>query len=373
MPMDVGNLDFQIQKIQEEIRKTPYHKATEHHLGRLKARLSQLKEKRLKTLVKKSGGRTGFGIKKTGNASVILVGPPSVGKSTLLNKITAAASKVGAYDFTTTSVIPGMLKYQGANIQIFDLPGLIEGASLGRGHGKEVLSIIRAADLVLLLVDQPTLGDIDKVKKELGEAGIRLDQKPPVVMIKKKTKGGLRILSTSRLSLAEETIKKVAREFRLENAEITIGEDLTLDRLVDALAGNRVYIPYLLVINKIDQLALKQLEDIKSQVADTSKIVFISAQKEIALEELKQKIWQSLNLIRVYLKKKGQEVDFQSPFILRKNQNLKELLKLISICEKETFKAAKIYGPGARYFGQEVGLDFKPQDEEIIQFILRYP
>lgn len=364
--MPSESLDKRIVEIQEEIRKIPYHKATEHHIGKLKARLARLKEEKLKKGGKK-GGRAGFGIKKAGDATVVLVGPPSVGKSTLINKLTRTVSKVGPYDFTTTTVVPGMMQYKGANIQIFDVPGLIAGAAEGKGRGREVISQVRSADLIVFMVEADALEMIKDLKKELHEACIRLDQKPPEVLINKKRKGGLKILSTVKLFLERETIKKVAEEFQLGNAELVIRENLSLERLIDALAGNRIYLPYLIVVNKIDQLRLKELEKLKDKFAG-QKALFVSSLKSFGLEELKEMIWEELGLIRVYLKR-GKEVDSDQPFILRSGESFKDLLERISICEKEIFKAAKIYGPGAKYPGQEVSLDFQPGDQEIVSFV----
>lgn len=69
-----------------------------------------------------------------------MVGFPSVGKSTFLSKITKTKSEAAAYSFTTLTAIPGVLEYGGAEIQILDLPGIIEGASEGKGRGRQVIS-----------------------------------------------------------------------------------------------------------------------------------------------------------------------------------------------------------------------------------------
>jgi len=62
------------------------------------------------------------------------------GKSTFLTKITKTKSEVAAYSFTTLTAIPGVLEYEGAEIQVLDLPGIIEGASEGKGRGRQVIS-----------------------------------------------------------------------------------------------------------------------------------------------------------------------------------------------------------------------------------------
>ena len=87
-----------------------------------------------------SGGGSGFDVSKSGDARIALVGFPSVGKSTFLSKITKTKSEVAAYSFTTLTAIPGVLEYGGAEIQVLDLPGIIEGASEGKGRGRQVIS-----------------------------------------------------------------------------------------------------------------------------------------------------------------------------------------------------------------------------------------
>lgn len=92
-----------------------------------------------------SGGGTGFDVSKSGDARIALVGFPSVGKSTFLSKITKTKSEVAAYSFTTLTAIPGVLEYGGAEIQVLDLPGIIEGASEGKGRGRQVISAAKVA------------------------------------------------------------------------------------------------------------------------------------------------------------------------------------------------------------------------------------
>ncbi len=355
-----------IEEIEAEIRKTPYHKGTEHHIGKLKARIAKLREEEFQKSIRGgSGGGGGYAVAKTGDASVVFVGPPSVGKSTLLNKLTNAQSKVGAYDFTTLDVIPGMMDYKGAKIQIFDVPGIVEGAAKGKGRGKQVLSVARAANLIVIMVDVKTTHFIEKLKNELYQNGVRLDETPPRITIIKQLSGGIKVNSTVNLSISYDTIKSLAGEFHLPNAEITIKENVTIDRLIDSFMGNRVYLPYLVIINKVD---LGFSKSTQKSLSEESDLILVSAQSGDNLEKLKESIWEKLNFIRIYLKE-GDEIDYNSPFIAQKNWTLKELIDHISICNKETFTEAKVFGPGAKFPGQEVSLTFVPQDETVVQFI----
>ena len=113
------SLTDKIADIEEEIANTKYNKATQHHIGKLKAKLAQLREE---VVTSSSGAKSsGYGVRKGGDATVALVGLPSVGKSTLLNLLTDADSAIGSYAFTTLDVVPGAMKYKDANIQILDL------------------------------------------------------------------------------------------------------------------------------------------------------------------------------------------------------------------------------------------------------------
>ena len=118
---------LRIKELETEYARTQKNKATEGHLGLLKAKLSKLKRELLETggAGKKGGGagERGFEVSKSGDTRVGLVGFPSVGKSTLLTKLTGTFSLAAGYEFTTLTAIPGTMHFRGAKIQILDLPG----------------------------------------------------------------------------------------------------------------------------------------------------------------------------------------------------------------------------------------------------------
>lgn len=256
------SLTDKITEIEEEIANTKYNKATQHHIGKLKAKLSKLREE---VVISSSGPRgSGYGVRKAGDATVALVGLPSVGKSTLLNCLTDAESEIGSYAFTTLDVVPGVLKYRDANIQILDLPGLIEGAARGAGRGKEVLSVIRSADLIIHIVDalEPAPHII---LKELFDSGIRLNDRPPNGSISKTGIGGIDVISTVEQEIEKETIKTVVREYGFVNAQVVLREKITLDDLVDILAKTRVYVPSFNVLTKVDMVNRDQLKKARAK------------------------------------------------------------------------------------------------------------
>jgi uncharacterized protein len=130
-------------------------------LGLLKAKLAKYRSQLLDTGTAKGGKGEGFDVMKSGDARVALIGFPSVGKSTFLSSVTTTESVVASYEFTTLTCVPGVIKHQGAEIQLLDLPGIIEGASQGKGRGRQVIAVARTADMVLMMLDA-TKGEIQK-------------------------------------------------------------------------------------------------------------------------------------------------------------------------------------------------------------------
>jgi len=364
----MSSLEEQIAEVEEEIRTTAYNKATQLHIGRLKAKLAVLRLEREKR-AKGKGGGVGYGVRKSGHATVGLVGYPSVGKSTLLNRLTAAESEIGAYDFTTVSIIPGMLRWGGASIQILDMPGLVPGASRGRGRGREVLSVVRSVDLVLFLID-PDHTDLRALIRELETAGVRINVRPPRIVVQYGERGGLTVSSTVRLShLAGGLALPIAREFGLHNGSIVFREDATADQLIDALAGNRVYLPALLVVNKAELLGPEERARLVRELRPFEPR-FVSAKEGFGLPELVEDLGHALRFIRVYVKPPGEPADRAEPVILRQGDTVAALLQRLPGELDRSFRAAQIWGSSARFPGQTVGREHRLADEDVVTVLV---
>lgn len=132
---------------------SPFPSCCPHNSCRLRARLCQLRAQLIEDSKGPGGGGSGFAVVKSGNARVAMIGYPSVGKSSLLTKLTKTKSESAAYEFTTLDCISGVVEYNDSKIQLLDLPGIIDGAAKGVGRGKQVISVARTADLILMLLD----------------------------------------------------------------------------------------------------------------------------------------------------------------------------------------------------------------------------
>jgi small GTP-binding protein len=247
--------------------RTQKNKATNYHLGTLKAKLAKLRSELFLEESSKGGGPgtgEGFAVARNGDARVALIGFPSVGKSSLLNILTATESEAANYEFTTLTCIPGVLNYKGSKIQVLDLPGIIEGAAHGAGRGKEVIAVARSADAILIVLDAGKEGlskHREILERELETVGIRLNQrKPDVTLTKRKAGGGVRFASTVPQTLLgpepEKVVTQILKEYKISSADVLAREGMCAEDVIVCLQWSRIAVTRLLVLCRISHSIL---------------------------------------------------------------------------------------------------------------------
>ncbi|XP_003747304.1 developmentally-regulated GTP-binding protein 1 [Galendromus occidentalis] len=359
-----------IAQIEAEMARTQRNKATMGHLGLLKAKLAKLRRELLTP--KGGGGGTGegFDVAKTGDARIGFVGFPSVGKSTLLNTLAGVYSEVAAYEFTTLTTVPGVIKYKGAKIQLLDLPGIIEGAKDGKGRGRQVIAVARTCSLIFIVLDvlKPLLHK-KIIERELEGFGIRLNKDVPQITLRKKDKGGVNLQClVPQTELDLETVKAILSEYKIHNADVVLKYDASQDDFIDVIEGNRIYIPCIYVLNKIDQISIEELDIIYK----VPHCVPISAHHRWNFDDLLEKAWEYLKLIRIYTKPKGQLPDYEAPVILTRDH-----LTVEDFCDKvhrtliKEFKCALVWGSSVKHNPQKVGKEHVLCDEDVVQIVKR--
>lgn len=315
--------------------KTQKNKATSFHLGQLKAKLAKLRRELLTPSSSGGGAGVGFDVARTGVASVGFIGFPSVGKSTLMSRLTGQHSEAAAYEFTTLTTVPGQVMYNGAKIQMLDLPGIIQGAKDGKGRGRQVIAVAKTCHLIFIVLDvNKALTDKRIIENELEGFGIRINKEPPNITFRKKDSGGINITSTVPLTHIDnevwcsdeygqsytnfeiQEIKAVMKEYRIASADIAIRCDATIDDVIDVLeAKSRAYIPVIYALNKIDAISIEEL-DLLYRIPNACPI---SSEHGWNIDELLEMMWEKLNLRRVYTKPKGKMPDYSAPVVLRSN------------------------------------------------------
>lgn len=368
-------LKERIAELEDELKNTKVNKRTEASVGLLKAKIAKLKEE-LEAKSSKGKAGAGYAVKKEGDATIGLLGKPSVGKSTLLGKITNKESKIGAYEFTTLEVVPGLLHHKHTNLQILDLPGIIDKASDNRGFGKKVLSVVRACDLVVCVVNAKFPQEMNMLTTESYNAGIRINLKKPFIEVKKLFKGGICVpINQSEDTIPYEVIKQILNDNKIVNGEVLIHESgLDVDDLLDAVYQNLVYKKGVICMNKIDLLTKEELIENVNWLKENYPefpIFGVSAESGINLEEFKDFIWKHLDFIWVYLKEQKKEADFERPLVVKRGDTVEKVCHKIHRDILLKFKYAKIKGNSVKFLWQRVGLEHVVEDEDIIEIYAR--
>lgn len=365
----------QIKALEDEILKTQKNKATEFHIGKLKAKIAALKKEQEKQAANSGGGGLSYSVKKSGNATVGLIGLPSVGKSTILGALTGKDSEVGAYAFTTLTVVPGMLHHRYADIQILDMPGIIAGAALNKGRGKEVIAAARNSDLILLTLDaKQAEKHMPVIIRELEQSAIRLNRRPKDINVYYTERGGVRVNTTTKQTHMDlDQIEEIVRQFRVNNAEVVIREDITVEDLVDHLSGNRVYIPAVAIVNKVDLVGEEGFEKIREYLKAEYEIDCIPmvANKKLGVEQGKDFIYDALDLIQVFLKPQGGEADMEEPLIIRRGSDVGEVCDKLHREFRQKFRYANVWGESAKFPGQTIGIDHVLKDGDLLTIVTR--
>jgi len=285
--------------------------------------------------------------------------------------MTKTVSEAAAYEFTTLTAIPGVLEYQGARIQLLDLPGIVEGASQGRGRGRQVVGVAKSADLIIVMIDATkSLEQKRLLEIELDAVGIRLNKSKPDVVFKQKSGGGITINTTVKLTkMDEKTIRTVLSGYKIHNCEVMIREDITVDEFIDVLLGTRKYIPCLYVLNKIDGISLEECD----RLARLDHHVVISCEVGLNLDYLLERIWQELSLVKVYTKKRGAHPDLEDPICLRRGSTIEDVCHGIHRSLGDNFKYALVWGKSSRFapHAQKVGLTHLVADEDVVSIFTK--
>jgi len=364
-------IEEKIVATEELIRAAPKHKGAERLLKTLKTRLAKLRQELRKQQTRRGGsGGPSFAVKKEGAAQVALLGVPNSGKSTLLRRLTGAQPEVAAYPFTTREPVPGMMPFEDTQIQLVEVPALVEGSSLGKGLGAQPLSVARNADMIALVVDLSSdpLKQVKTLAGELETAGVKLNQVPPNLSITRRETGGIEIHGAELFDGGEAELKRILQEHRIHNADVSIDEPVTAEEVENALDDSIVYRKCIIITTKNDALgAPERLAHLKFAFGERFPIL-TSTPDERSLANLKQKTFENLNVIRIYTKCPD-EAPAKRPLVLRRGSTVLDAAQAVHKDFARNLKFAKVWG-STRFPGQQVPRDYVLHDKDIVELHL---
>jgi len=308
----VRTQEDKIAIMEELLSLIPKHKGTEKLQALYKTKIAKL---RFQSQKKAATARQGssFSIDKAGAGQITFIGPPNTGKSSLIKALTNASPEIGNYPFTTHSPSPAMMKYENIQIQLVDMPP-ITPEYLEPWQAE----LIKSADSVLIVLDlgsQDTANDYQVLSAKLKEKNIEL--------------------------VPANTEVSPENQFFWKRTLIAANKKDKSD-------------------SELNFLLLKVILDAGFEVFPVSSL------QEEELEELRERFFSVLNVVRVYSKMPGKKAEKRDPYIFKKGETLMDMAKTVHRDFAQKLKFARIWGTG-KYQGQKVNHEYLLQDEDIIE------
>jgi len=297
-----------IQALEEMLAVIPKHKGTEKLQGDIKKKLAKVREEGKK---KKSAskGYDPFGVEKQGAGQVVLAGYPNSGKSSLVTSLTRAKLKVADYPYTTAIPATGMMPYKDTWVQLVDTPPLMED-NVPPG----LIGTFKEADALLIVIDVSTAECLEQM----------------------------------------EGVMKV-----LQDREV-----IDLSEEGEIIAP----VPFLVVANKIDHPEAKENLEVMQELMPDFDPLTVSTD-ESSLEELKEKLYNLLDVIRVYGKPADRPADMERPFILKRGSTVLDFAEQIHKDFPDQLKSALVWG-SSKFDGQPVAREYILADGDIVELQL---
>ncbi len=293
--------------LKEMLSTIPKHKGTEKLQADIKRRLAALKKESKKKKARSTYNP--FHVEKQGAGQVVLAGYPNVGKSTLVASLTRAKTRVADYPFSTTVPIAGMMPYQDILIQLVDTPPITEEIV-----PPGILMTYRGGDALLIVIDVHTGACLEQLEGTL--------------------------------------------EFLAEKKVISLPGENQAPRTL----------PYLVLANKADLPGSGENMEVLRELRPDVQLVSLSSLEE-PQEELKERVFTMLDIVRIYSKTPGNPPDMEKPFTLKRGGTVLDFAHAVHRDFPEQLKNALVWG-SSRFDGQAVPRDYILQDKDIVELQL---
>lgn len=299
--------------LHEMIALLPKHKGTEKMLAGLRQRLAKLEEEGERAA--RGGHRVDPGhVRREGAGQWVLLGPPNAGKSSLLKALTHAHPEIGDWPFTTRSPQPGMMPFEDVQVQLVDTPAVAAGRT-----EPYLVNLARNADGLLLVLDVAA-DDVDQAMRLLRE-----------------------LLDRARVWPASRPLPPDASPLLARRPVLALG-------------------------NKCDLDPDGTFASLAREAAGPELPFFpVSAVRGDGLEALRAVLFRELRRVRVYTKEPGHRPDLGRPFVLPQGATVHELALLVHKDLAERLKFARVWGPQARFDGQQVDRHHVLADRDVVE------
>ncbi len=344
--------------LEEMLSVIPKHKGTDKLRADLRRRLSKLKDA---AASRKGTTRqvSPFQIDREGAGQIVVLGAPNVGKSSLVEVLTNAEPDIAEYPFTTRFPLPGMMPIDNIQVQLIDTPPLTPDYA-----EPQFMALIRRADLILLVIDLQAfpLEQLEDSLALLEEHRIAPDYAEPQFMA---------LIRRADLILLVIDLQAFPLE-QLEDSLALLEEHriVPLHRVAEPGDDERALtaIPLLVVVNKTDDTGFDEDFEVLCELLNQPDcpLLPVSATTGRNLDLLKRRVFETLEIVRVYSKPPGKDANLNEPFVMRRGGTVEDFAGKVHQDFVRQLKSARVWGAGV-HDGQMVGRDHVLHDGDVVE------
>ncbi|MFH1568639.1 MAG: GTPase [Gemmatimonadota bacterium] len=303
-------LEEKIACVEELLAVIPKHKGTDHLRADLRKRLAKLRTAAASPR-RTTRQQSAYHIEREGAGRLVLVGPPNVGKSSLVAALTHARPEVSEAPFTTWAPTPGMMTVEDVQIQLLDTPPVAEHVE------PEFFDLVKSADLVVPVVD----------------------------------------IQGSPLEELEETVAALeARRIGPRHRGGGYPEE------------SRMWLrPFLVLVNKTDAPPFDEdVAVLAALLEEEWPLAPVSAATGRGLDPFRREAFARLEVMRIYTKPPNHPPDMEKPFVLPRGSTVAQFAAKVHHEVAAGLKSARVWGSGA-FDGQIVGRDHGLADGDVVE------
>ena len=361
-----------ILALQEFLSAIPKHKGNERLRAQTKRKIAILRaeiQTKQKRGVSRGAERT---VQKTGAAQVLIVGLTKVGRSSLPTAVTSARPLIATYPYATKGFVPGILQFQDLQFQLVELPALVPEDD-GRFVFQEgSADLVRSCDGLIVMVDLKAdpAEQLDRILDELARSQVSTARSESNIDITKTRSGGIQLVAAGHLiGCTRDQVVSLLKSYGILNAVVRVVGDTSLDDIEDMLLEtDLVYKPTIVIANKADlPNALEDARRLIDYVGPRMPVLVASCLTGLGLAELGRRLFESLDIARVYTKEPNASRASPEPFIVRQGTTVGELSRQIHTALFRQFRYARVWGKSVSYEGERVGIGHILLDGDVVE------
>jgi len=361
-----------IPALQEFLSSIPKHKGNERLRAQIKHKIALLKAETQTKHRLGSGRASERTVEKAGAAQIAVLGLTKTGRSSLLTAVTAARPAVASYPYATKESVPGMLQFEDVQFQLVELPALVPGKEGRYVFQDRSADLVRTCDGLILMVDLSAdpVEQIETILAELARSQVSTQRLESNVSVQKTRSGGVQLFTAGRfVGCTRDEVSSLLKSYAISNAIVRTMGDVALNDIEDViLETNLIYKPTIVMANKADLAdASSNSRKLLDHLDSKMQLLVVSCHTGLGLSELGKRLFQVLDIVRVYTKEPNATRPSPEPFIIKRGTTVGELSRQIHSVLFRQFKYARVWGRSVSYDGERVGIGHILSDGDIVQ------